>query len=296
MGAAVRRHDHVWLGTTRRQEGWTIADQSLQAAGGAATIATKAEFADFELAGEIYVENGGSATLNLRAPTSGDITASNAAQVRFLEKGRTAVKKDTLLVTNSKWNPFYITLDGGRLIHAPDSKGRKTTLTVTPRRGVVALTSGGKGTVRFRNLVLRARGFKSIFNGKDLTGWTPVPDHQSVFSVTPEGFLNIKNGNGDIQSAGQYGDFVLTLDVYSNGDHLNSGVFFRELPGQFWAGYEDQIRNQWQGDDRTKAVDYGTGGGLQPPARPQSGVERPRMVHHDAVRVGQSYRLVRGRL
>ena len=53
---------------------------------------------------------------------------------------------------------------------------------------------------------------------------------------------------------------MLQLDVISNGKQLNSGVFFRAIPGQFWSGYESQIRNQWEGDDRTKPVDYGTGG------------------------------------
>jgi hypothetical protein len=48
--------------------------------------------------------------------------------------------------------------------------------------------------------------------------------------------------------------------VFSNGKHLNSGVFFRCLPGKKWSGYEAQIRNQWEGDDRTKPVDFGTGG------------------------------------
>ena len=37
-------------------------------------------------------------------------------------------------------------------------------------------------------------------------------------------------------------------------------MFVRAIPGQFWSGYEAQIRNEWKGDDRTKAVDYGTGG------------------------------------
>jgi hypothetical protein len=78
--------------------------------------------------------------------------------------------------------------------------------------------------------------------------------------VTPEGWLNVKNGNGDLQTEAAYGDFTLQLDIISNGKHLNSGVFFRALAGQFWSGYESQIRNQWQGEDRTKPVDYGTGG------------------------------------
>jgi hypothetical protein len=50
---------------------------------------------------------------------------------------------------------------------------------------------------------------------------------------------------------------------------LNSGVFFRTPPGVFWKGYESQVRNQWQGDDRSKPVDFGTGGnyGNQPARR-----------------------------
>ncbi|MCB1128484.1 MAG: DUF1080 domain-containing protein, partial [Verrucomicrobiae bacterium] len=95
---------------------------------------------------------------------------------------------------------------------------------------------------------------------RDLSGWTVIPGHASVYSVTPEGWLNVKNGNGDLQSEARFGDFVLRLDVLSNGRHLNSGVFFRAIPGEFWQGYESQIRNQWEGEDRTKPVDFGTGG------------------------------------
>ena len=111
-----------------------------------------------------------------------------------------------------------------------------------------------------RNFKLKPTGLQSIFNGKDLTGWKVIPGHKSKFTVTARGELNVKDGNGDIQTEGQWDDFVLQLDVFSNGKHLNSGVFFRCLPGEFWSGYEAQIRNQWEGSDRTKPVDYGTGG------------------------------------
>ena len=39
---------------------------------------------------------------------------------------------------------------------------------------------------------------------------------------------------------------------------LNSGIFFRNIPGEFWQGYESQIQNGYFGD-RTKPVDFGTG-------------------------------------
>ena len=241
-------------------KGWSIDQAALQVKDSAATLATKAEFGDFEMAGECWLENQGGATLSLRAPAEGGITAKNAVQIKFMPAGRTAAKADTYLVPQGKWQPFAVTLEGGKFTHLTDSKGKRMEANIALRRGVIALTGSGKGTAKFRSLKLRPVGFKSLFNGKDLTGWKEVPDHKSVFSVTNDGTINIKNGNGELQSEGVYGDFALSLDVYSNGDHLNSGVFFREIPGQFWAGYEDQIRNQWQGEDRTKAVDYGTGG------------------------------------
>jgi len=107
---------------------------------------------------------------------------------------------------------------------------------------------------------------KSLFNGKDLTGWKPIPGHRSVFSVTSEGWLHVKGGNGDLQTESQWGDFILQLQIRTNGEHLNSGIFFRANPGLFWSGYESQIRNQWRDNDRTQPVDFGTGGlyGRQP--------------------------------
>ena len=83
-----------------------------------------------------------------------------------------------------------------------------------------------------------------------------------MFSVV-DGALNIKNGNGQIETKGTYQDFVLQLDIMANGKAekpLNSGVIFRGPVGVFWKGYESQVRNEFESGDRSKAVDYGTGG------------------------------------
>jgi hypothetical protein len=123
--------------------------------------------------------------------------------------------------------------------------------------------------VKIKTLKFRPTGLAPIFNGKDLTGWKPIPDKRSKFAVTEAGELSIRDGNGDLQTEAQWDDFVLQLEIKTNGTHLNSGVFFRAVAGEFWSGYESQIRNQWEGDDRTKPVDFGTGGvyGLQPARR-----------------------------
>lgn len=143
------------------------------------------------------------------------------------------------------------------------------------------LQSRDGGRVLVRSLKFRPTGARPLFNGKDLTGWKVFPDRKSKFTVTPEGWLNIKDGPGDLQTEGQWADFVLQLECISNGPHLNSGVFFRARPGEYQQGYEAQIRNQFTDEpkqeytvevhdpvthelkEKTKvksaAVDYGTG-------------------------------------
>jgi Domain of Unknown Function (DUF1080) len=117
-------------------------------------------------------------------------------------------------------------------------------------------------TFELRRIRLKPLGLEPIFDGKGLTGWKEIenPKTKSKFTITKDGWLNVKNGPGDLQTKRQWDDFLLQLECISNGTHLNSGVFFRCLPEQFWSGYEAQIRNEWKGNDRTKPVDYGTGG------------------------------------
>src|SRR5262249_34423471 len=102
-----------------------------------------------------------------------------------------------------------------------------------PTRAPVIFEATGKGSVYLKNIKLKPLGLKPIFNGKNLTGWKEIKTNRtkSKFTVTDKGELNIKNGPGDIQTTGEWADFVLQLDVISNGPHLNSGVFFRCLPG-----------------------------------------------------------------
>lgn len=88
-----------------------------------------------------------------------------------------------------------------------------------------------------------------IYTGKDLSGWKvfqgDAKREKSKWSVTKEGWLNVKDGPGDLQTEKTFDDFVLQLECRSNGKHLNSGVFFRCVPGKYQQGYEVQVRNQF---------------------------------------------------
>ena len=254
----------------RGEARWEVADGIIKAVPGSGSgmLSTTTEFASYQLQADFWVDDKANSGVFLRSPASGEITSANAYEVNIYdpheswptgsinEVARTSLKPQT----TGRWNTFDITADGDHLVVRLNGQTGLDTHHSKLARGTIALQYRGEGEVRFRNLKLKPLGLKSIFNGKDLTGWKEIPGRKSVFSVTPEGYLNVKNGNGDLQTEAVYGDFMFQLDIISNGTHLNSGVFFRALPGQFWSGYESQIRNQWSGDDRTKPVDFGTGG------------------------------------
>jgi hypothetical protein len=157
------------------------------------------------------------------------------------------------------WQSYEVTALGGHFVVKLDGR---TVLDYTDSapvgRGRIGLQYRF-GPIEFRNVKLKPLNTKSIFNGHDLAGWKPFAEQKSVYSVTPAGELNVKNGRGQLESDGQYGDFVLQLEVYSNGKQLNSGVFFRSIPGEFQNGYELQVQNGFKDGDRTKPVDFGTG-------------------------------------
>jgi 3-keto-disaccharide hydrolase len=115
----------------------------------------------------------------------------------------------------------------------------------------------------FRNLKLRPLDGVPLFNGKNLDGWrvnnADPKRMSSKFEVTKDGELSVKNGPGDLVADKEFADFVLQFDCKTLGRGLNSGIFFRCIPGQYQNGYEAQVQNLFRDDDRTKPVDFGTG-------------------------------------
>lgn len=259
--------DFGWKSTGNAK--WHVADGNIVASeGGIGLISTTTEFADFDLQVECWVDAKAADAVLLRGPAAGEVSAASAYMISMSDKFKPwpagsifgIAKAKNAPKPIGKWTKLNVRAQGDQLIVIVDGKTTVNVRDTKHNRGVVSLGYGGAGVVKYRNIRLKPLSLKSIFNGKDLTGWKLVEGHKSVFTVTPEGWINVKNGNGDLQTEAVWGDFVMQIEVFSNGDHLNSGVFFRANPGLFWSGYEDQIRNQWEGDNRLKAVDYGTGG------------------------------------
>jgi hypothetical protein len=234
---------------------WAVADKDIVCNGGTGGwLASNSQFADFELVVKMRVEADGSAGLVLRSAFDGHPSENGASSVILSEpKGG-----------SPDWREITVIANGDKITAKIDGKDVEV-LGGGAKRGHIGFLYHREGKVEIASAKLRPLNAKPIFNGKDLDGWNIIPDHKSEFKVV-DGAINITNGNGQIETAGTYKDFVLQVDVFSNGDHLNSGVFFRGPVGVFWKGYECQVRNEWTDDDRTKAKDFGTGGnyGNQP--------------------------------
>jgi len=246
---------------------WQVVDGAIRAnAGEIGLLCTTSEFADYQLHVEWRAVKNCNSGIFLRTalkPTDAglDCYELNVAPPDNPFPTGSYVKRQKVEGAGETdgWRTYDCTLRGDHSVIVLDGKEVLNYRDPGPlRKGRIGLQHN-MGQVEFRNIKLKPLGLKSIFNGKDLTGWKEFPGKASKWSVTEAGELRVQNGNGQLESAAQFADFVLQIDVFVNGKGLNSGLFFRSIPGEFWQGYESQIQNAYLNDDPTNPKDFGTG-------------------------------------
>jgi len=230
-------------------------------------LLTTSQFGDFVLKVDFRTPPGTNSGVFLRtSPQPGDVT-TRCYELNIADAGTNPFPTGSFVKRKCAepapdsidWQTFEVTAGGG---HFLVKLGDRLVLDYTdPKplgRGYIGLQLN-QGKVEFRNVKLKPLGMKSLFNGKDLSGWKTYPDMQSTFSVTPEQWLHVTGGPGQLETTGQYADFTLQLEAFVNGAGINSGVFFRSIPGDRMNGYESQIHNGFLDGDRSKPQDGGTG-------------------------------------
>ncbi len=169
-------------------------------------------------------------------------------------------KADVDAVAPDVWHSFEVRAEDGEFTVQLDGQIVLEYSDPQPLgRGFIGLQHNA-GPAAFRNIKLKPLGLKPLFNGQDLTGWIDAPNQPSRFAVTETGELSVRGGRGQLESEAHFADFVLQADCLTHAAGLNSGIFFRCVPGSPMDGYESQIHNGFQNGDRTQPVDCGTGG------------------------------------
>lgn len=249
---------------------WRVEDGAITVdSGGEGWLMTTSEFSDYELHVEFQAPATSNSGIFLRTPLKPTDPAEDCYEVNIapadnpfptasiVGRIRTAGPASAGL---QPWNTLNITAQGPTI--SVTLNGNQVTTYTDPHpltRGHIGLQHR-EGRIAFRNIRLKPLGLKSIFNGRDLTGWNTDQAGESEFSVDAKGDLTVLNGSGQLESNDSYGDFLLQLECKVNGDGLNSGIFFRCIPGDKMMGYESQIHNGMVDGDPTKPVDCGTGG------------------------------------
>ncbi|MGQ0632978.1 MAG: 3-keto-disaccharide hydrolase [Planctomycetaceae bacterium] len=251
---------------------WQITDGVIHAdQGEPGLLVTTAEFSDFELLCDFRLSAGGNSGVFLRSIFAPKDPVTECYELNICDSHPNfptgslvgLVKPNQFCSGERAWHTYRVKAVGDRIEVALDGKpilDWRDTRPAARRRGLIGLQKNA-GRAEYRNVLLRPLATTPLFNGKDLAGWRVGPGSSSQFAVA-DGTIHATGGPGFLESLATWGDFLLQAEIRTNGNALNSGIFFRALPvaGPGPAqGYEAQVHNAWRGDDRTQPVDFGTG-------------------------------------
>ena len=251
---------------------WRVTDGMIEGdTGDSGLLNTTLQFADYELLCDFWMVNGGNSGIFLQSEFKPKSPVTDCYELNICdthpEYGTGSfvglAQPSHAVQGDGAWHTYHVVVHGTQVVVKLDGKPILDFQNPNPKGrafGHIGLQKN-MGHVKFKNIFLKPLKTKTLFNGKDLAGWRVIPGSLSQFTVK-DGTLHVENGRGYLESLETFDDFIVQAECRTNGKHLNSGIFFRAIPGTEKNpadGYECQIRNEWMGDDRTKPVDFGTG-------------------------------------
>jgi hypothetical protein len=253
---------------------WRVSNGAIVAdKGTAGLLVTNVPFADYEFRCEYHLEKGGNSGVFLRTVFNPKDPARDCYELNMcdthpaFQTGSLVARKKADVKTEGEgeWKKFHVVLKGRQITVKLDDRTvldfNDTSENFRPS-GLIGLQYR-EGKIEFRNILLKPLGAKTVFNGKDLTGWKTIPGSKGKITVE-DSALRMKDGKGFLQSDSVHADFILQTDVKTHASQVNSGIFFRSIAGtedQPANGYELQVHNGFKNGDRTQPDDYKTGFG-----------------------------------
>ncbi len=160
--------------------------------------------------------------------------------------------KSTGLIKPGQWNHFKLTVVGDTATLAINGQKAWKTSGLQNADGFIGLQSevDGGGQFEFRNIEVTDLDFESLFNDKDLTGWTG----DTKGYIAEDGMLVCpKLGGGNLFTTGEFSDFDFRFDFKLSAGG-NNGVGIRApLKGDSaYAGMEIQILDD--PDERYRSI------------------------------------------
>lgn len=137
------------------------------------------------------------------------------------------------LVKPGDWNHFKLTVQGDTAALEINGQPAWKTAGIEKKQGYlgfqVEVPMGGQ--YEFKNITVQELGYRSLFNGEDLTGWEGAGQDASACWKVEDGLLMCTGAKGPwLRSKEQFGDFNLRLE-YKLKEGGNSGVYVRVPKG-----------------------------------------------------------------
>lgn len=263
-------------------------------------------YGDFELMFDVKVDSALNSGVQIRSQSVGDVPEGrvNGPQVEISTDGFAAYvygesaggwmtpdadRAAHKYFKENEWNSYRIVAFGNHIEtwlngHQVSDLTHEEKYKSHPKGFIGLQVHGiGKGQgpyeVRWRNLKLRdLSNFKSLYNGKDLTGWTTtgnwLPQEDGSLLIQPrEGEKGWERYGAYLWSDKKYKDFVLDLE-YAYPPDGNSGVYFRvgDRNDPVKQGIEAQVLDSSKKKGALSQHDHG---GIISAAAPSANMSQP---------------------
>lgn len=249
---------------------WRVEDNRIVAdAGEQSLLCTSVPWQDYELTLEFKADAQTNSGVFLRTPLEPTDPASDCYEVNIAPLdhpfpagsvvGRQKANPPEPPLGADRWQTMHIKLDGGRLDVSINGEAVSQYVDENPLPSGRIGLQHNSGRIEFRNLRLRPSGLASLLD-EELSSWKRYPEMPGEFSVTEEGWLHVQGGRTQLESKESYADFVLLAEYKLPTAEMNSGIFFRCIPGEEMMGYECQLSNATIDDNPLSPADCGSGG------------------------------------
>jgi len=246
---------------------WKVEDGVLIATEGeAGLLCTSVRFSDFELMVDFKGTDKTNSGVFLRTPAIPSDPAKDCFELNIAPAdnpfptgslvGRAKVKEQVDEPESGEWHTMHAMVDRDHVqtwVNGQLSTDYMDTTGLTA--GLIGLQFR-EGTIRFRNIKVRPITY-AVLPAKDLKDFN-TPAGSVKAELTSEGALTLTGGKGHIELLQPHANCCLQFAAQTLAENVNSGLFFRCIPGEDMNGYECQVHHGFN-DDRRRPVDAGMG-------------------------------------
>ncbi len=246
---------------------WRVEDGVLIAnSGDPGLLCTSVRFSDFELMLEYKGTDKTNSGVFLRTPLNPTDPAKDCFELNIAPPdnpfptgslvGRVKVSDQVDEPESGEWHSLHAMVDREHVqawVNGQLSADYMDTTGLTA--GFIGLQFR-EGTIRFRNVKVRPITY-AILPSKDLKDFN-TPAGSVKTELSEEGSLILIGGKGHIELLQPHANCCLQFAVQTLAENVNSGLFFRCIPGEDMNGYECQVHHGFK-EDRRRPVDGGMG-------------------------------------